>query len=278
MKFITEEALDIVNADYCDDGIKYYYHLEEVIGQIKLMDNIKTTLELGPYKSPIVVGGDVLDITDDYLEDYPVKIGKFYKHNGSETPYPFKDKKYDLVIACQVLEHLGTNQIEVFKELCRISKKAIITLPYKWNTPCDMHHMINRGIIDDWANGLKPVFEKIISKPFPHRSRILRIYNFDDMNNLEYNKKIQEYADFQISNKLVKEQYKVQELEKRINILKKENDKLFKTNRNRELLNNELMEQLNEKTNEMAEYLTTLGYLKYKSKNIAFRIKNRISN
>lgn len=34
MKFITEEQIDIVNADYCDDGIKYYYHLEEVIDQI----------------------------------------------------------------------------------------------------------------------------------------------------------------------------------------------------------------------------------------------------
>ena len=38
------------------------------------------------------------------------------------------------------------------------------------------------------------------------------------------------------------------------------------------------MKQLKQKTNEMAEKLTTLGYLKYKSKNIAFRIKNRIYN
>lgn len=275
MKFITEETLKSINDEYYENGTRYYY-LEEVIDQIKLMDNIKTTLELGPYKSPIVEGGDVLDLTDDYLEDYPLKIGNFYKHNGSVTPYPFEDKKYDLVIACQVLEHLGTNQREVFKELCRISKKAIITLPYKWNTHCDMHHMIDREIIDYWANGLKPFFEKIISKPSPYRSRILRIYNFDNIDNLEYNKKFQELADFQISNKLVKEQRKVQELENRINILKKENDKLLKTNRHLESLNNELMEHLNVKTNEMEKYITILGYLKYKSKNIVFRIKNRI--
>jgi uncharacterized protein YqkB len=40
--------------------------------------------------------------------------------------------------------------------------------------------------------------------------------------------------------------------------------------------NNQLQNQLNIKTNEMAEYLTLKGYIKYKSKNIAVRIKNRI--
>ena len=45
---------------------------------------------------------------------------------------------------------------------------------------------------------------------------------------LEYGKKFQEYADFQISNKLVKEQYKVKLLEKRINILKKKMINLLK--------------------------------------------------
>lgn len=278
MKFISQEALDRVNAEFCDNGVRYYYHLEEVIDQIKLMDTlnkINTTLELGPYKFPLVDGGDVLDITDDYINNYPIEIGQFYKHDASITPYPFKDKEYDLVIVCQVLEHLGTNQKEVFKELCRISKKAIISLPYKWNTPCDMHHMIDRKIIDNWANGLKPIFEKIITKPHPTKSRILRIYNFEDINSLENNKKLQEHADFQISNKLVQEQIKTKNYEKKITKLTEEKEKLVKKNNRLELLNSNLQQKLSVKTKEMEKYLTIFGYIKYKSKNIAIRIKNR---
>jgi hypothetical protein len=160
--------------------------------------------------------------------------------------------------------------------LCRISKKAIITLPYKWNTPCDIHHMIDRGIIDHWANGWKPVFEKIIPKPSPYRSRILRIYNFDNIKRLDYNKKDQENTAFQISNNFFNEQLNAQELKDRINSLKKEKDKIIETNMQLESLNAELKAQLGVKTREMEQYLTMLGYLKYKSKNIAVRLKKRI--
>jgi len=205
MKFLTEKEIKSIDDEYYKDR---YNYLKEVIDQIKLMDNITTILELGPYKSPLVEGEDVVDMTDEYLKYYPIKIGKYYKHDCSITPYPFKDKQYDLVIACQILEHLGTNQIEVFKELCRIGKRAIITLPYKWNLPCDPHHMIDENVIDHWAQGLKPIFEKIMG------SRILRVYNFDEsLTSLELNKKLQEHADFQISNRFKQELNKRREIE-----------------------------------------------------------------
>jgi hypothetical protein len=209
LKFITKEAIDSLNDDYYKNR---YGYLKEVIGHIKIMDNVHATLELGPYKTPLVEGGDVIDIRDAYLDDYPIKIGKFYKHDCSLIPYPLKDKQYDLVIACQVLEHLGKNQKEVFKELSRISKKAIITLPYKWNRPCDPHHMIDEKIIDNWANSFKPVFEKIFE------NRILRIYDFDnEVTSLKYIKKVQECADFQVSNELNLEKKRSNEFEKCLN-------------------------------------------------------------
>ena len=211
MKFITKKAIDNLNDEYYEGRYDYF---KEVIDQIKLMDNINTTLEIGPYKSPLVEGGDVIDIKDNDLKSYPIKIGKFYKHDCSVTPYPLKDKQYDLVIACQVLEHLGTNQKEIFKELSRISKKAIITLPYKWNVPCNKHHMIDENVIDYWAQGLKPTFEKIfLDRP----QRILRIYNFDDdITSLEYNKKLQEHANFQVLNKLEQEKKERKEIEEEL--------------------------------------------------------------
>lgn len=187
--------------------------MKEVIEEVKVLNyihNINTTLELGPYKSPLVEQGDIIDITDSYLKDYPIEIGKFYKHDCSLTPYPIKDKMYDLVIACQVLEHLGRNQIEVFKELSRIGRMAIITLPYKWNLPCDIHHMIDENVINNWANGLKPIFQKIVN------GRILLVYSFDGITNLEYNKKIQDHADFAVLNRLEEAERKCELIEREL--------------------------------------------------------------
>lgn len=45
---------------------------------------------------------------------------------------PFKDNSYDLVMACEILEHLPWNEFDTaLKEIQRVSKKyAIISLPY----------------------------------------------------------------------------------------------------------------------------------------------------
>ncbi len=51
---------------------------------------------------------------------------------------------------------------------------------------------------------------------------------------------------------------------------------IIKTNKSLEEIKLKLKKELDIKTNELAEYLTTIGYLKYKSKNIAIRIKNKL--
>lgn len=117
----------------------------------------------------------MLLIIDKYAEDYVIEINKFIKHNCAKVPFPIEDKKYDLVIACQVLEHLGIRgeQCKIFDELERISSKAIITLPYKWFSPYARdHHMIDKEVIAYWAGNRKPVYELITS------NRILQIYEF----------------------------------------------------------------------------------------------------
>lgn len=140
------------------------------------MGIIGDVLELGPYKSPLIEDEDVMDITDDFIKNYPININSFFKHDCSVTPYPIENKKYDLVIACQVMEHLGIygQQKKIFDEFERISKRAIISLPYKWYAP-DMrdHHMIDERMIDYWAKNRKYSFQMIIN------SRIIRIYEFD---------------------------------------------------------------------------------------------------
>jgi hypothetical protein len=176
MKFLSRDEFESVDGGYykSKNGSRFDY-FKEVIKQIKIIDKfdkINKTLELGPYKTPLIKNGDIMDLKN-YSDEYPIEVGDFFQHDASIVPYPFKDKEYDLIIACQVLEHLKKNQKEVIKEFNRISKRVIITLPYKWFTPCDVHHMIDEKVIDYWADGLNCSYEEILG------NRILRIYEFD---------------------------------------------------------------------------------------------------
>lgn len=183
MEFITEADIKKIRetGPWADKYYKNRWHyLNEIVEEIKKMDNIEKTLEMGPFRSPLVVGGDVIDITDSNVRFYPFEIGKFIKHDCSKTPYPIEDKTYDLVIASQVLEHLGIKgeQKAVFNELKRISKKAIISLPYKWFAPNERdHHMIDERMINRWTDNFEPSFKQINGDK---KKRIILVYDFDD--------------------------------------------------------------------------------------------------
>ena len=174
-RLITKKKYDslLKKDSYFENRWSYY---EEVITEIKKMKGVINVLEMGPYKCPLLEFEDVIDYTDSYLSQYPIKINKFIKHDCTKVPYPIEDKKYDLVIACQVLEHLGIEgeQINIFNELERISNMALITLPYKWFHPTMRdHHMIDEEVIKCWAGEREPIFQKI------QGHRILQIYKFE---------------------------------------------------------------------------------------------------
>jgi len=285
LDFIEEKDVYGIKDEYYDEKLCRFKYLKEVIDQVKSLDNINTTLELGPYKSPLIKRGDVIDITDEYLEYYPIEIGNFYKHDCTVTPYPFEEKKYDLVVACQVLEHLGSSQSRVFKEFARISKMAIITLPYKWNLPgFPSHHMIDEKIIDKWTNGLKPLFQKIVD------SRILLIYRFGDDPSLKNIKKQefkkQEHANFQLTEDLNKEKKKRENLEKRLkqteNQLKDAQNLLriskhpiqqrqIKESKN-QLTQKHQFKDLNQKIDNLTAHFYEIGYLNNNHRSIIKRL------
>lgn len=164
-----------------DKHDKYYtnerwLHFSEVISLIKQFDKIDNVLEIGPYKSPFFKNSDIMDIV---RYEYPFDINLFIKHDCSKVPFPVDDKKYDLVIASQVLEHLGIRgqQVKVFDEIERISHKAIITLPYKWHVPnFRHHHMIDEKVFDVWASNREYSTQKIGGNG--DFRRILRVYEF----------------------------------------------------------------------------------------------------
>jgi hypothetical protein len=125
---------------------------------VDLIQKIKprSVLELGPYRLPLVKGEDTMDIVK-VLENLT------YLHDATKIPWPIADKKYDLLISCEVWEHLGDKQKEAFKEAMRISRRAIFSFPYKWEYPKEskevealQHRNIDEAKIAEWTLHRKP--------------------------------------------------------------------------------------------------------------------------
>lgn len=177
---ITEDIFNQVleKDDYYKGRWTYF---SEIVEQLHKFDDVKSVLEFGPYKLPFVKGSDIVDQFDKYVDEYPFEIGELIVHDCSQLPLPIEDNKYDVVIACQVLEHFGIfgEQKQFFDELERICSKAIISLPYLWFNPKRRdHHMIDKHVIRYWARGRKPTFEMITGRKVA--LRILQIYDFDN--------------------------------------------------------------------------------------------------
>ncbi|MBR5504359.1 MAG: hypothetical protein IKV87_07960 [Methanobrevibacter sp.] len=173
-RLLTKEEVLSFDEKYYDEK-RWDMYYQEMIEELLKMRDVNKILEIGPYKAPFVEGSDVIDIRD-FSEYFPIDINKVIIHDCKEIPYPIEDKEYDLIIACQCVEHLGIKgeQVEIFKEFARISKKAIVSLPYKWHRPFARdHHMIDERVFDDWQGEFKHYYER------KSKYTILRIYDFD---------------------------------------------------------------------------------------------------
>lgn len=106
----------------------------------------RSVLELGAYWLPIVADADTMD-RPSHPGPRPTVL-----HDAAVIPWPVDDGKYDLFIALQVWEHLGTAQAEAFREVLRVARHAILSFPYKWDCPADpVHHGIDEQRIAEWT-------------------------------------------------------------------------------------------------------------------------------
>ena len=80
---------------------------------------------------PVVVGADVIDrrVDERLVLEPPARL---FVHDVTQVPWPFADGEYDLFVALQVFEHLGTSQVAAFHEVGRVARRAIISLPIDW--------------------------------------------------------------------------------------------------------------------------------------------------
>lgn len=84
---------------------------------------------LYPYKEKIVAVG--LGPGHNFKKAFP---DIYYLRIGPNETLPFKDKSFDIAVSNAVLEHVGPKdrQRSFISELCRISKKAFITVPNRF--------------------------------------------------------------------------------------------------------------------------------------------------
>ena len=157
-------------------GIPYYKgrwaYISRVIARIALLEGIERVLELGPgpVNRSIVSGADTMGI-----RNFPPLKGKegrlTFLHDATRTPWPFPDKSYDLFIALQVFEHLGTRQREAFAEARRVARHIILSMPYQCRSE---NHRLNHTHYLKWF-GLPTAVEMVDNGKCP---KAILYFNF----------------------------------------------------------------------------------------------------
>lgn len=138
--------------------------------------DLRTALELGAPVRPVIVGADVMDYTARPELDASVSVTI---HDARRFPWPYADRSYDLFIALQVFEHLGDKQQEAFREVRRIARNAIISLPIEWEMadPTNSHHRISEERVLSWFAPVVPT--RIVEGNGGRRRRL--VYVFEDL-------------------------------------------------------------------------------------------------
>ena len=116
---------------------------------------LRTALELGPHLQPLIVGADTMSLED--LAELRA-TGRRIVHDATVVPWPVEDGAYDLFVGLQVFEHLGTSQPEAFREVRRVARHAILSLPIDWEMkdPTDMHHLLRDEQVRSWFAPVVP--------------------------------------------------------------------------------------------------------------------------
>jgi hypothetical protein len=121
-----------------------------VASDLVFMFTPQTCLELGPHKHPLVQHCDTWD-RSPYVKHT-------YTADATITPWTMiRDMQYDVFVALQVMEHLVGAQPQVFREIRRVARTAVISLPVRFNMPDDTwHHNLTVDTIVGWFGGVKP--------------------------------------------------------------------------------------------------------------------------
>lgn len=132
-------------------------------------------LEIGPAIYPICTDEVVIESNPasvKYLKaNYPNL--NVLERNVEQMPLPFTDKAFDVVVALQVMEHLK-NPFATFQEMRRVSRRAIISIPFGWHSPSDESHALTTHHLQ-WFFGGKIPLSFVLVPPF-HTPRLVMLF------------------------------------------------------------------------------------------------------
>jgi hypothetical protein len=102
--------------------------------------------------------------------------GRLLVHNATVLPWPAADGAYGLFVALQVFEHLGDRQSAAFREVSRVARHAIISLPIDWemDDPTNIHHQISNETALSWFAPIVPTRVEL-GNPGP-RKRLVYVF------------------------------------------------------------------------------------------------------
>ncbi len=154
----------------------YMHAAGRIAGEMIERKGLTSAIELGPHIRPLIVGADVIDIVNN---DRLQSEGRLFVHDATQAPWPFPDKTYDLFVGLQVFEHLGTRQPDAFREVRRVARNAILSLPIDWvmADPRNSHHQLTNERVLSWFAPIVPTRVEVGNGG--HRKRLL--YVFEDL-------------------------------------------------------------------------------------------------
>jgi hypothetical protein len=171
------ELVDLAAAEpYYRPRLGYLAVAGSVVAEMVARKRLRTALELGPHLRSLIVGADVMDVI---RRDGLQAEGRRIVADATKAPWPVEDKAYDLFVALQVFEHLGTRQPEAFREVRRIARNAILSLPIDWvmADPRNCHHGLTDEQVLAWFAPIAPT--RVVVGNAGHRKRLL--YVFEDL-------------------------------------------------------------------------------------------------
>jgi hypothetical protein len=134
---------------------------------------LTSALELGPHRQPLILGADVMDVRPS--PDLHT-TGRLFAVDATKAPWPFPDRAYDLFVALQVFEHLGTRQPDAFREVRRVARHAILSLPIDWemDDPRNCHHHVRHEQVLGWFAPVVP--SRVVQGNGGRRKRLLYVF------------------------------------------------------------------------------------------------------
>ena len=148
----------------------------KVAGDLIARRRLRTALEVGPHLRPVIVGADTMELEPN---DALSAAGRLLVHDATSTPWPVEDKAYDLFVALQVFEHFHGHQPEAFREVRRVARHAILSLPIDWvmADPANCHHQLSHERVLSWFAPVTPT--RVVLGNGGPKKRLL--YVFEDL-------------------------------------------------------------------------------------------------